>query len=72
MWKVIRRPRHCAEAVVPAFVNAVVARLTNHDTIIEMICATKLYVFDVMSLSTFCKPVLGTARFTNLHNRRSA
>jgi len=71
MRKVFHCPYGRSEAVVSAFVDAVVARPTNHDAIIEMIGTAKLYVLDVMSLSTFPKLVFGTARFPDLRDRRS-
>ena len=71
MWKIVRRPHDGAEAIISTLVNAVVARPTNHDTIIEVVGTAKFYVFDVMGLSAFPKLMFGTARFTNCRNRRS-
>lgn len=66
--EIIHRPYHRAKAIVPTLVDAVMARPTNHDAIVEMVGAPKLRVFDVMSLSAFRKLVRGPARFTNLGN----
>jgi len=71
MRKIFHRPSDSAEAVVATLVDAVVARPTNHDAIIDMIGTARLYVLDVMSLRAFPKLVFGTARFANLRNRRS-
>jgi hypothetical protein len=71
VWEVIRRSDDCTKAVVPTLVDAVMARLTNHNTIIELISSSKFYMFYVMTLSCFQKFVLGSACFANLRNWRS-
>lgn len=70
--EIVHRPHYRAKAIVSALVDAVMARPTNHDAIVEMVGATKLRVFDVMGLSAFPKLMRGPSRLTNLGNRCSA
>ena len=60
-----------AKPVVPALVDAVVARPTDHDTIPEVTGTAGLHMLDVMSLGAFTKSVIHTTCFTNLENRRA-
>jgi hypothetical protein len=70
--EIVHRPYDRAEAIVSTLVDAVMARPTNHDAIVEMVGAAELRVLDVMGLSAFRKLVRGPARLTNRGNWRSA
>jgi hypothetical protein len=62
MREIARSSHNLAEAVISTLMGAVVARLTNHHAIIQIVRAAKLRVFDVMRPRDFTKFVLGWAR----------
>jgi hypothetical protein len=70
--EVVRRAHDCAEAVVSTLVDAVMARLTDHHTIVQVVRAAKLDVFHMMSLGAFKEFVLFSAGVTNFGDRRPA
>ena len=72
MRKVVAHTRDHAEAVVPTLVDAIVARPTDHDTIIQIVPTAKLCMLDVVGLCGLSKRVLGSSAVTNPRDRRPA
>lgn len=60
------------EAVVAALVDAVVAGLAKRDTIIDVVRATELRVFDVMRLGAFAEFVCSLTGIADRRDRRPA
>src|SRR5947208_15016390 len=67
--KVLARSRDRAKAVVSSLVDAVMTRPADHKTIIEIVPAAELRVFDVVSLCGLAKRVTGSSIFTDLRDR---
>jgi hypothetical protein len=70
--EIVRRADDCAGAVVSAFVDAVMAGLADHHTIVQVVGPAKPHMFNMVGLGAFKEFVLRSASVTNVGYRRSA